>query len=325
MRVEPLVDTTLEAGGGAVGVSSVARPHARPNIVLLVVALASVWIFWGSTYAAIHIAISSVPPFVMAALRFITAGVILWIFSALRGKGRPTLGEWRTALVTGTTLLLLGNGMTSWSLQYVPTGISSLILSISPVWMALFAFLATRERPTRAAAIGMLLGFIGLAVLLAPKTSGPMPFVPTLLLVLASASWGFGSIFQRGAQSKRLMLATAMQMVIGGVLIGIEALVFGEWQHFDIHAVTLASLGGFTWLVLFGSLVGYTAYLWTMQNAPVALGSTFAYVNPIVALVLGMILFHERLTPLAILASAIILSGVALMMLPAKNARHVAR
>lgn len=245
-----------------------------------------------------------------------TAGAILWVISAIRGKGAPTAIEWRTALVTGTTLLLFGNGITSWCLQYVPTGFSSLILSISPVWMALFAFLATRERPTRAAIAGMVLGFIGLAVLLAPKASGAVPFVPTLLLILASASWGFGSIFQRGSKSANLMLATAMQMVIGGLFIGIEAAIFGEWQHFDIHAVTLASVGGFTWLVLFGSLAGYTAYLWTMQNAPVALGSTFAYVNPLVALILGTVLFGEHLTPLAIVASAIILCGVALMMLP---------
>lgn len=290
-------------------------------MLLLIAALGAVWVFWGSTYAAIHIAIGSIPPFVMASLRFLIAGAVLWSISAVRGKGRPTLIEWRTALVTGTTLLLLGNGVTSWCLQYVPTGYSSLILSISPVWMAFFAFLATRERPTRAASIGMILGFIGLALLLAPKSSGPLPIVPTALLVLASASWGFGSIFQRRAQSKNLMLATALQMIVGGVLIGIEASFFGEWTHFDVHAVTLASIGGFTWLILFGSLAGYTAYLWTMQNAPVALGSTYAYVNPLVALALGLVLFHEHLTPLAIVASAIILSGVALMMLPTSTAR----
>ncbi|MFN2461502.1 MAG: EamA family transporter, partial [Candidatus Velthaea sp.] len=129
-------------------------------------------------------------------------------------------------------------------------------------------------------------------------------------------SWAFGSIYQRRAGGTNIVLATALQMVVGGVMLGLEALVFGEWRAFDWHAVTPSSLAALGWLVLFGSLIAYSAYVWSMRNAPVALASTYAYVNPIVALVIGAALFGERLTPLALAASAVILAGVALMMVP---------
>jgi drug/metabolite transporter (DMT)-like permease len=299
-----------------------ARETLRAQPLLMVLALTAVWIFWGSTFAAMRITIATIPPFVMASLRFTAAGLILWLVCALRGRGRASWNDWKNALVTGSTLLLFGNGVTAWCVQYVPTGMSSLLLSLSPAWMGLFAFAFTRERPSRFAVIGMIVGFAGLALLLTPKASGHVPLVPTLLLVFASMSWAFGSIYQRMAPNTNIVLATALQMIVGGVTIGIEAQFFGEWSHFSPADVSLASLGGITWLVLFGSLAGYTAYLWTMQNVPVALASTYGYINPVVALILGAVLFGERLTPLAFIASAIILCGVALMMIPSPRARR---
>ena len=292
------------------------------NPLHLVLALGSVWLFWGSTFAAIRISIETIPPFVMVSSRFIIAGAIVWIFCAFIGRARPNRADWQRALVTGTTLLLLGNAVTAWSTQFVPTGLGSLLLSLSPVWMALFDFLLSREKPSRTAVAGMALGFIGMALLLQPKATGGLPLVPTALLIAASISWAFGSIYQRRSGGSNLILATAMQMVIGGVLIGIEAALFGQWQHFNIFAVSPASFGGLAWLIVFGSLFAYSAYLWSMQNAPTALGSTYAYVNPIVALTLGALLFHEHLSVLALVASIVILGGVALMMVPARPTQH---
>jgi len=287
----------------------------------LVVAVGAVWLFWGSTLAGIRYALGSMPPFAMVSMRFLLAGAVLYAICILRGRGRASRGDLVRAAVTGASLLLIGNGTTAWSVQYLPTGITSLLLSMSPVWMAIIAFAWGRERPTRLAVAGMLLGFAGLALLLQPKATSALPLWPAVVAVLASVSWSFGSIYQRRApKTDDLMRATALQMLFGGALLAVEAAVFGDWRALDVHAITGASLGGFAWLVIFGSLFGYSAYLYTMQSASTALASTFAYVNPIVAVVLGMLLFHERFTPLEAVASTVILAGVALMMVPPRRA-----
>jgi drug/metabolite transporter (DMT)-like permease len=286
----------------------------------LIVAVAAVWLFWGSTFAAMKYVVATVPAFVMASSRFLLAGAILYAFCALRGRWRPSRDDLIRAAVAGVTLLLFGNGITAWTVQYLPTGINSLLLCLTPIWMALIAFAWGGERPTRLAVVGMVLGFGGLALLLQPKATSGLPLWPVVLLMLSSISWSFGSIYQRRSpKSGDLVLATALQMLIGGVLMAGEAAVFGQWRMFDAHAVTAASLGGFAWLVVFGSLLAYSAYLYTMQNASAALASTYAYVNPIVAVIIGMVLLHERFTPIEALASAVIIGGVALMMVPARN------
>jgi drug/metabolite transporter (DMT)-like permease len=288
--------------------------------VRLVVAIGAVWVFWGSTLAGIRFALGSMPPFAMVSARFLVAGAVLYAICAVRGRARATRGDLVRAAVTGASLLLIGNGTTAWSVQFLPTGITSLLLSMSPVWMAIIAFAWGRERPTRLAVAGMLLGFVGLALLLQPKATSALPLWPAVAAVLASVSWSFGSIYQRRApKTNDLLLATALQMLFGGVLLAVEAAVFGDWRALDVHAITGASLGGFAWLVVFGSLFAYSAFLYTMQSASTALASTYAYVNPVVAVVLGMVLFHERFTPVEAVASAVILAGVALMMVPARK------
>jgi drug/metabolite transporter (DMT)-like permease len=166
----------------------------------------------------------------------------------------------------------------------------------------------------------MLIGLAGLAFLFTGHSPVTFPVWPAVVALLASVAWAFGSIYQRRAvRPGSLVLATALQMIVGGLLLGLEAAAFGEWRAFDVHAVSASSLGGLAWLVVFGSLCGYSAYLYTMRNASTALASTYAYVNPIVAVLVGMALFHERFTPLEALASAIILAGVALMMVPSRQ------
>ena len=311
------IERTIEASAPGIGVAPADR-HAVARVdVRLVLAVGAVWLFWGSTMAGMRFAVATIPPYAMASTRFLLAGAILYAFAALRGNARVTRDDLIRAVVTGGSLLLLGNGLIAWTVQYLPTGINSLLISVSPIFMALVAFLWGGERPTRFAVVGMLLGFGGLALLLQPNATSGIPLWPALVTLLASVAWSFGSIYQRRTGKRgNLVLDTALQMLAGGALLGIEAALAGEWQSLDLHAVSVSSLGGVAWLLVFGSLLGYSAYVYTMNAASTALASTYAYVNPIVAVILGMLLFHERFTPIEALASAIILAGVALMMLP---------
>ena len=315
------IERAVEASAPGIGVAAPDLRAVSRLDVRLLVAVGAVWLFWGSTFAAMRFAVATIPPFVMASCRFLLAGAILYAICALRGKVRPSRDDLVGAAITGTTLLLIGNGTTAWTVQFLPTGINSLLLSLSPVFMALIAFIWGGERPTRLAVGGMVLGFAGLALLLQPKATSAIPLWPALVALLSSISWAFGSIYQRRARKPRsLVLATALQMLVGGAFLAIEAALFGEWRSLDPHAIAAASFGGFAWLVLFGSLIAYSAYVYTMRSASTALASTYAYVNPVVAVMLGMLLFHEHFTPLEALASAVILAGVALMMVPRRGA-----
>ena len=315
-----MMERTIEARAPGIGVArdvrgSVSRVDAR-----LLLAVAAVWLLWGSTLAAMRFTVATIPPFVMASGRFLLAGAILYGVCVLRGKAKPTRDDVVQAAVMGVLLLLLGNGTTAWTVQFLPTGINSLLLSLSPVWMALIAFAWGGERPTRLAVLGMVMGFGGLALLLQPKATSALPLWPALVTLVSSIAWSFGSIYQRRAgKSSSLVLSTALQMLFGSLFLAVEAALFGEWQSFNVHAVAGTSLAGLAYLVIFGSLFAYSAYLYTMQSASTALASTYAYVNPVVAVILGMLLFHERFTPLEALASAIIVVGVALMMLPPRR------
>ena len=316
----------VEACAPGIGIAREDLRSASRIDVRLIVAVAAVWLFWGSTFAAMKYVVTTVPAFVMASSRFLLAGALLYAFCALRGRWRPSRDDLIRAAVAGVTLLLFGNGVTAWTVQYLPTGINSLLLCLTPIWMSLIAFAWGGERPTRLAVVGMLLGFAGLALLLQPKATSAFPLFPAVVALLSSVSWAFGSIYQRRApRSGSLVLATALQMLFGGVFLAVAAAVSGQWNTAAAHPITAASLGGFAYLVLFGSLIAYSAYLYTMQSASTALASTYAYVNPIVAVILGMLLFHERFSPLEALASAIILAGVALMMLPARATPAVTR
>jgi len=313
----------VEAAALGIGV---APEDTRPTTQLdarLVLALGVVWILWGSTVAGMRAAVASIPPFAMTSLRFTIAGLLLYAVCVLRGKAQVTRDDLVRATVTGATLLLFSNGITAWTVQFMPTGVNSLLLSLAPAWMVVFAYLWGRERPTVLTVVGMLIGFAGLALLLAPHGRGGLSIapLPLALACFAACSWGFGSVAQRRlGRPDSLVLATALQMTVGGALIGIEAALFGQWQLLDVRAVSAMSWLGLAWLIVFGSIAGYSAYLYTMQRASAALAATYAYVNPVVAVILGIWLFHERFTPLEALASAIIVVGVALMMIPPRSA-----
>lgn len=314
------MSTTIEASGANAGI---AKPPAHPgtsNRFALIGALGIVWVLWGSTFAGMRFGLTSFPPYVLGSVRFLISGALLWLFCLAIGRGRPTRRDVRNAIVTGTTLLLLGNGVTIWVVQYLPTGITSLLLALSPVWMAVFDFVLNRKVPTRLAIFGMALGLAGMVLLLAPKGGGvAIPLVPAMIAIGASISWAFGSMLQRRDGVDNLLLATGMQMLVGGALLGIEATLFGQW-HVDVRTVAPQAWFGLGWLVVFGGLIAYSAYLYTMQKTSTAVASTYAYVNPVVSIILGIVLFHEHLTAIEATASVVILAGVAVMMIPRRVA-----
>ncbi len=319
---EPTVEASTALGIGIAPEDRRARTRIDP---LLVVAIAAVWLLWGSTFAGMRAAVQTMPPFAMAASRFLIAGALLFAVAALRGKARVGRADLVRALVTGATLLLLGNGVTAWTVQYLPSGINSLLLSCSPIWMAIVAYVWGGEKPSRLAIAGMVLGLAGLGLLVGPQSRATIAFWPAIIAVIASVSWSFGSIFQRRlGGSESVVLGTALQMLAGGALLALEAAFTGEWGAVNLRAVSAASWAGFAWLVVFGSIAGYSAYLYTMRAASTMLASTYAYVNPIVSLALGYVLFGERLTPLEGVASAVIVAGVALMMIPSQRGRSEA-
>jgi drug/metabolite transporter (DMT)-like permease len=294
--------------------------------IKLALAIGTVWFFWGSTFAGMHYAVATIPPFLMAAGRFLLAGTLLAAFCALRGRAHLTAAGLKHAAIAGAALLLFGNGISAYTVQYLPTGINALLLSLTPIWMAVIGFWWGGERPHRPAIVGMIFGLAGLLVLVQPHGAGSLPLGPTVLAMVASISWAFGSIYQRRVgKPPDIVFATALQMLAGGVLLALEAALFGEWRSFDPHAVSAASLGGFAWLVVFGSIVAYSAYQYTMHAAATALASTYAYVNPLVSVILGYFLFGERLTIVQAAASAVVLFGVALMMWPDRAASRELR
>ncbi|HVA37753.1 MAG TPA: EamA family transporter [Candidatus Dormibacteraeota bacterium] len=298
----------------------------RAAPVLLPLSVAAVWIFWGSTYAGMRLAGETIPPLVMASVRFLIAGGVLWIAADLTGRARARREDWRAAFVGGAMLLMIGNATTAWALQYLPTGITALLLSLTPVWMALFDFMLYRGRLTWTAGLGMVLGLGGVAMLIAPSlldrgAIGAMPVLWVALAILSNVSWSLGSMLQRRLEGARsLIRSTAMQMLAGGVLIAGESILFGQVGLVRWSEISPASIGGLAWLIVFGSLVGYLAFLYVIRHAPTALASTYAYVNPLIAIILGMLLFGERLTAAEVVAGATILVGVALMMLPNRGA-----
>jgi drug/metabolite transporter (DMT)-like permease len=279
--------------------------------------LALVYVLWGSTSPAMKIAVSSVPPFWMAAIRFACSGAILWTWSRVRGVARPRASEWRWAALTGIVLLVLGNAAYAWTLQYLPSGAGSLVFALSPLWMALFAFLLHRERLSALAGAGLVLGLGGMLFLFSPAGGQGLPLWPTVIALGTSLAWGLGSILQRRMRGSDFVQTSAMQMLAASATLAVVALCFREPLAVSQFApsATLA----IAYLVVFGSIVGYSAYLWLLNNVPTTLASTYAYVNPIVALSIGIGLLHEPFSLRLGIGAAIILAGVALMVVAPKR------
>lgn len=294
--------------------ATVPAPASRGK---LIAAFAAVYIVWGSTYLAIRFALETLPPFLMAAARFILAGSILYGVLVARGAPHPTRTNWRDGFIVGGFLLLGGNGGVVWAEQYVPSGIAALLVATLPIWLVLFDWLrGTGPRPAAQTALGILLGLAGVGILVGPQGlgRGGVPPLPALVLVGASVSWAWGSLYSRGAvQPTSPMMATAVQMLGGGLLLALAGLATGEAGAVDLGAASARSLLALAYLVVFGSIVAYSAYMWLLRHAAAAHVSTYAYVNPVVAVFLGWLLASEPITPRVLGAAAVIVLGVAVI------------
>jgi drug/metabolite transporter (DMT)-like permease len=301
------------------------NPTASPSRLALVSAFAIVYLVWGSTFLAILFAIQSLPPFLMASSRFLVAGSLLYAWSRfVRGEPSPSRAEWRAAALVGVLLLLGGNGLLVWSEQRIPSGVAALLVGTVPCFMALIDWLRPGgKRPTRYVVAGLLLGLLGLAWLVGPDAlmgGGRADFLGAAIVVLGSFSWAAGSIYSRHvATPASPFVSTAMQMLAGGGALLVLSVALGEPWAFDVHAVTLRSALGLVYLIVLGSLVAFSAYIWLLRVSTPSKVSTYAYVNPVVAVLLGWALAGEALTVRMLIAAAVIVSGVALITLSPKR------
>lgn len=292
------------------------RSHASRAQILT--AFASIYLVWGSTYLAIRYAVETIPPFLMGGLRFVISGALLYLWARYRGAPRPTRLHWRNAIIAGGFLLLGGNGAVVWAEQFVPSGLTALLVSILPFWLVIIEWVRPpRERPSGAVLIGLVLGFIGIIVLVGPGNVGGQGDVSplgALVLILGSLSWAIGSFWSRDAQLPESgLLTTGMEMLGGGILLLIVAAVTGEFSQFHIHRVSGESAAGLLYLITFGSLIGFTSYIWLLDKVSPARLGTYAYVNPIVAVLLGWAIAGERLSARTAVAAAIVICAVALI------------
>jgi len=280
----------------------------RASRAQIVAAFASIYIIWGSTYLAIRYAIETIPPFIMGGTRFLVSGALLYTWSRYRGAPRPTRLHWRNAIIAGGFLLLGGNGAVVWAEQFVPSGLTALLVSILPFWLVIIEWVRPpRRRPSGA----------GIIVLVGPGNvggDGDVRVLGALVLILGSLSWAIGSFWSRDAQLPDSgLLTTGMEMLGGGALLVIVGVLSGELSHFDVRHVSRASTLGLVYLITFGSLLGFTSYIWLLDKVSPARLGTYAYVNPIVAVLLGWAIAGEALSIRTGVAAAIVICAVALI------------
>jgi drug/metabolite transporter (DMT)-like permease len=282
-----------------------------PRTARVWAALAVVYVVWGSTYLAIDLAIETMPPFLMLAARFFAGGGSLYLI-AFRGAERPRLVHWRSALVIGAALLLLGNGGVAFAVQHVDTGVVALIVGSVPLWMALLDRVVYGQRLAPIAIVGLLLGFGGIAFLARPSGDGSLAGM--IVVLLGSLAWAAGSLYSRKAPLPTSPFqGAALQMLAGAAALAVFGFAKGEVGEFDAGAVSTSSLVAFAYLVVIGSLIGFSAYIWLLKAAPTHLVGTYAYVNPVVAVLLGTLWLGEPITLTTIIGGAAIIVAVALI------------
>jgi len=291
-------------------------PHLEPDppIWQVLAAFAAVYLIWGSTYLAIKFAIETLPPFLMAGVRFVIAGGLLY---AIRRPGRPkrTGVEWKSAAIVGVLLLAGGNGGVVWAQQWVPSGLAALMVATVSIWMVLIDWLfAAGPRPGKLLMLGLVWGLAGVGLLVSSEQIGAGTTESLwggIVLLLAALSWAAGSIYARGARLPRSpLITTAMQMICGGAVLLIMGLAAGEGARLAEASISLKSVLALAYLIVVGALIGYSAYVWLLRVSTPARVSTYAYVNPVVAVLLGWLLADEQLDLRAALAMGVILSSV---------------
>jgi len=295
------------------------------------------YLVWGSTYLGISVAVASIPPFLMAAVRFLLAGTILLTWSVARDRRSfvvPTRRQVRDSAIVGALLLGGGMGFVAFAELTVPSGIAALLIATMPIWVAVFGGIFLGERLPRLAVLGIVVGFIGVAVLAAPSIiggSGALAPLSLLFCLLSPVAWASGSLFasHRAVLPARPLVATGLQMLLGGAVLSVMAIGTGEVAQFDLDAVTRESVVGLLYLTVVGSLLAFTVFGFMLRVAPLPLVTTYAYVNPVVAVILGAIILGETIDGRTVLAGTIIVLAVALIVtargrMAAPRARSVA-
>ncbi len=285
----------------------------------LVLGFAIIYFVWGSTYLAIKFAVQTLPPFLMAGVRFLLAGSLLYGWLRTHGVAAPTRLHWRLAIVTGIFLLLGGNGLVTWGQQTVPSGVAALIVATTPLWMALCEWLLFHgPRPRAVVVVGMLIGFAGTVLLLRPGSFEGQQgaLLPMLAIAAAPILWCIGSLQARQApHGSSALLTSAMQMIVGGAMMLLAGTLFGEWDRVSLANTSARSAVAFLYLVVIGSLVAFTTYTWLLRVASPASVSTYAYVNPLVAVFFGWLFGDETLDSQLALAGVLILTAVVMITL----------
>lgn len=281
----------------------------------IIAAFAAVYIIWGSTYLGIRFAIETLPPFLMAGTRFLIAGTILYTWRRLSGSVGPVRVHWRSAAIIGGLMLLGGNGGVTWGEQHIASGLAALLVATVPIWIAALDWLRPGgTRPDGPVIAGLLLGFVGILLLVGPGNLGGGEgnyTLGTLAVLGAAFSWALGSLYSKRAPLPGDALqGIGMEMLAGGVWLWLAGTLAGEWGQLNLGAISLRSGLALAYLTLFGSLVGFTAYVWLLRVVSPARAATYAYVNPVVAVFLGWALAGEELTPLTLVAAAVIIAGV---------------
>ncbi len=281
-------------------------------------ALAGVYFIWGSTYLGIRIAIDTLPPLLMAGVRFLIGGGVLLLWAWARGADRPTAKLWKVSAISGILMLLGGNGAVVWAEQSVPSGLVALLVATVPLWIVLQDWASGRGgAPGTRTTFGILWGFAGVALLVTGSEigmAGPQDLFGGILVLFGAGCWSAGSLVARyGARPASPALGNGMQMVAGGGALLLVGLLLGEPAAFDPTGVSTASVLAFSYLVVFGSLVAFSSYIWLLRNTTPAVASTYAYVNPGVALLLGWALAGEPLSARTGFAAFVILSGVVII------------
>lgn len=279
------------------------------------IALLALYIVWGSTYLAIRIAVETIPPFFHASLRFLISGVILLVWRKLAGDSLPTRRQWLSLAIIGTLLLLGGNGLVSWAEQTIPSGVAALIIGAVPMFLVVAEALRPHGvKPTLRGIIGLLIGFGGIYLLVGPsELTGTSHLNPlgVIALLVACLLWAIGSVYSKSADlPKSALMMTGAEMLMGSISLMIVSLGTGELNGFRFEQVSGSSWLALTYLILLGSMIGFVSYIWLLQNAPISLVATYAYVNPLVAVFLGYIILQEPLTPRTLLAAGVIIGSV---------------
>jgi drug/metabolite transporter (DMT)-like permease len=285
----------------------------------IILALSAVYVFWGGTYLAMKIAIETIPPFIMGGTRFLTAGLLVYIWEIYKGQKLPEKSHWLYASLLGILMLLIGQGGIIWAQQYVPSGVAAIIFATVPLWMTLISWVCQgAQRPNNLVIFGLFLGFFGIVLQVKNSLLGvdinSNHWVGYIVLILAAVSWAWGSVYSRVFRLPASpLMSIALQMLTGGTFYIVVSLLKGEWKQFEVLSISLGSMLSLGYLILFGSIIGFGAYIWLLKVADPTMVSTYAYVNPVVVVFLGCTLAGERLTLNDAVVAMLILTSVVII------------